>query len=86
MKQSQDPIHDIDVQQPELPFMAPWEGNLVEAALFPERPDYVRLNILVTKEQKRALRMRSALTEESVSSWIREAIDEKAAREGGHAR
>lgn len=85
MRRSPDFNHDIDTEQPELPGMTPWEGSLVEAALFPEKPDYVRLNILVTKEQKRALRLRAAVTEASISSWIREAIDEKAAREDGRA-
>lgn len=86
MKANAKQLETTAVNQPNLPGMTPWENEMVMSAVFPERAEYVRLHVLVTKEQKHALRMRSALTEESVSSWIREAIDEKAAREGGHAK
>ena len=50
-----------------------------EERMYPE-PDevgeYVRMNLLVTKEQKRSLKIRAAVTGESVSSWVRAVIDE----------
>lgn len=57
------------------------DDEILKRRIFPdEAPDLVRMNVLVTEEQKRFLKIRAAATGESVSSWLRSAIDAEIAR------
>lgn len=59
------------------------DDEILKRRIFPEddSPDLVRMNVLVTEEQKRFLKVRAATTGKSISSWLRMAIDAEMRRE-----
>ena len=61
------------------------DDEILKRRIFPAddaSPDLVRMNVLVTEEQKRFLKVRAARTGESVSMWLRSVIDSEMEREG----